>query len=214
MSQPRQRTPLETRSARKRESIVHAAREVFMEQGYAGASMDAIAAVAGVSKPTVYNHFADKQQLFAQMLIDTIDELTQSFYEQVAEQPENVDVRDYLRDLARLLLHAVMQPQNLRLRRLVIAEAGRFPELGRMYEERAPGRAIKAFTEAFKRLAKSDALQIEDPALAATHFNWLVLSTPLNHAMLSGDDRGLRRNQEGQYADDAVRVFLAAYSAK
>jgi TetR/AcrR family transcriptional regulator, mexJK operon transcriptional repressor len=214
MSQPPQPTPLETRSARKRASIVHAAREVFMEQGYAGASMDAIAAAAGVSKPTVYNHFADKQQLFAQMLSDTIDELTQSFYEQVVDQQETVDVRDYLRDLARLILRAVMQPQNLRLRRLVIAEAGRFPELGRMYEERAPGRAITAFTEAFKRLAKGGVLQIEDPALAAAQFNWLVLSIPLNHAMLSGDDRGLRRTQVQQYADDAVRTFLAAYSAK
>jgi TetR/AcrR family transcriptional repressor of mexJK operon len=214
MSQPPQRVPLETRSARKRGSIVNAAREVFMEQGYAGASMDAIAAVAGVSKPTLYNHFADKQQLFAQMLIDTIDELTQSFYEQVVDQQENVDVRDYLRDLARLLLRAVMQPENLRLRRLVIAEAGRFPELGRIYEERGPGRVITAFTEAFKRLAKSGALQIEDPTLAAAHFNWLVLSMPLNHAMLSGDDRGLRRSQVEQYADDGVRIFLAAYSAK
>jgi AcrR family transcriptional regulator len=214
MSQPPQPMPLETRSARKRGSIVQAAREVFMEQGYAGASMDAIAAAAGVSKPTVYNHFADKQQLFAQMLSDTIDELTQSFYEQVVDQQENVDARDYLRDLARLLLHAVMQPQNLRLRRLVIAEAARFPELGRIYEEKAPGRAITAFTEAFKRLANSGALQIEDPALAAAHFNWLVLSIPLNHAMLSGDDRGLRRSQVEHYADDAVRIFRAAYSAK
>jgi len=214
MSSPPQPIPLETRSARKRRSIVDAAREVFMERGYAGASMDAIAAAAGVSKPTVYNHFADKQQLFAQMLSDTIDELTQSFYEQVVDQPKNVDVRDYLRDLARLLLKAVMQPQNLRLRRLVIAEAGRFPELGRMYEEKAPDRAIAAVTEALKRLAKSGALQIEDPALAATHFAWLVVSVPLNHAMFSGDDRGLRRNQVEQHADNAVRIFLAAYSAK
>jgi AcrR family transcriptional regulator len=185
-----------------------------MEQGYAGASMDAIAAAAGVSKPTVYNHFADKQQLFAQVLNDTIDELTQPFYEQVVDQHENVDVRDYLRDLARLLLNAVMQPQNLRLRRLVIAEAGRFPELGRLYEDKAPGRAITAFTQALKRLANSGALQIEDPALAAAHFNWLVVSIPLNHAMLSGDERGLGRSQIEQYADDAVRIFLAAYSAK
>jgi len=214
MSLPRQPIPLETRSARKRRSIVDAAREVFMERGYAGATMDAIAAAAGVSKPTVYNHFADKQQLFAQMLSDTIDELTLPFYEQVVDQPENVDVRDYLRDLARLLLNAVMQPQNLRLRRLVIAEASRFPELGRMYEEKAPDRAIAAVTEALKRLAKSGALQIEDPALAATHFAWLVVSVPLNHAMFSGDDRGLRRNQAEQHADNAVRMFLAAYSAR
>jgi hypothetical protein len=97
---------------------------------------------------------------------------------------------------------------------LVIAEAGRFPELGRLYEEKAPGRAIMAFTEAFRRLAKSGALQIEDPALAAAHFNWLVLAIPLNHAMLSGDDRGLRRSQVEQYAEDAVRIFLSTHSAK
>jgi hypothetical protein len=104
-----------------------------------------------------------------------------------------------------------MQPTNLRLRRLVIGEASRFPDLGRAYEQHGPGRAIAAWTTAFKRFADKGLLQLQDPALAAEHFQSLVLTTPLNHAMLSGDDRPPGPAQLKRYTDSAVDVFLAAY---
>jgi len=206
--------PLGPRSARKRQAILDAAAKVFLSEGFAGASMDAIAAAAGVSKPTVYNHFADKQQLFEQIVTDMIASITQPFYDQIVNLSEDGDLAEHLRELARLLLTGVMQPANLQLRRLVIGEANRFPGLGRAYERQGPQRAVAAWTTAFKRLAEKGLLRIEDPALAAEHFNWLVLSAPLNHAMFSGEDRPPRRAQLKRYTDSAVGVFLAAYGGE
>jgi AcrR family transcriptional regulator len=175
--------------------------------------MDAIAARAGVSKPTVYKRFADKQRLFAQIVTDTIDDTTEPFHDQVLKLGESPDVEQHLRDLARLLLTAVLQPQLLRLRRLVIGEASRFPELGRTYEQRGPDRAISALKTAFERLAENGKLRLDDPSLAAAHFNWLVLAIPLNHAMVSGDNRTPQAVELQRYADSAVRLFLAGHAA-
>lgn len=170
-----------------------AATQVFLSEGFAGASMDAIAAAARVSKPTVYSHLADKQRLFEQIVTDMIAGITQPFYEQIVNLSDDGDLAQHLRGPARLLLTAVMEPANLQLRRLVIGEAGRFPDLGRAYEQHGPQRAIAAWTTAFQRLADKGLLRLDDPALAAGHFNWLVVSIPLNHAMLSGDHRPLPR---------------------
>lgn len=203
----------EPRSVRKRRVILDAATQVFVSEGFAGSSMDAIAAAAGVSKPTVYNHFADKEQLFAQVVRDMIEGITEPFYDQLLSLSESRDLNASLAETGLLLLAAVMQPPNLQLRRLVIGESGRFPELGRAYEEQGPGRAVSALTGAFAQLADRGALTAEEPALAAAHFNWLVVSIPLNHAMLSGSDRPPGRARLRRYADGATRVFLAAYGA-
>ena len=81
-----------------------------------------------------------------------------------------------------------MQPRLLQLRRLVIGEAGRFPELGRIFYERGPGRTVAALADAFERLAERGVLELDDPLLAAAHFNWLIMSIPINQAMLLGQD--------------------------
>jgi hypothetical protein len=96
------------------------------------------------------------------------------------------DVEADLRDLARRQLAAVMQPRLLQLRRLVIGEAGRFPELGRAFYERGPGRTVAALANTFERLDARGVLDLDDPLLAAHHFNWLIMSIPLNEAMLLG----------------------------
>jgi TetR/AcrR family transcriptional repressor of mexJK operon len=175
--------------------------------------MDAIASRAGVSKPTVYKHFGDKQRLLAEIVRTTIDRFTEPFYDEVVHLEASGDVEEQLRGLAMRLLAAVMQPQLLQLRRLVIGEAGRLQALGRTYEQRGPERAIAALTTAFERLDEKGVLRLDDPSLAAAHFNWLVLAIPLNHAMVSGDDRPPREIELQRYADAAVRVFLAAYRA-
>ena len=66
--------PTEPRSARKRRVILEAATETFLRKGYLGTSMDEIAALAGVSKQTVYKHFADKETLFTEIVAAVVDE--------------------------------------------------------------------------------------------------------------------------------------------
>lgn len=204
----------ETRSARKHRAIVEAATEVFLAQGYAGTSIDQIAARAAVSKPTVYKHFSDKQALFTAIVTHTVDEAAEPVHAEVASLRDTGDVAADLRDLARRQLSLVMRPQLLRLRRLVIGEAGRFPELGRLFAERGPTRTMAALATAFRGLTERGLLAADDADLAAAHFNWLVMSVPLNRAMLTGDDTPPPAAELRRYADEGVRVFLAAYGVR
>ena len=175
--------------------------------------MDEIAAQAAVSKQTVYKHFADKESLFSEIVSGTVKEISDPVHEEVLGLEDSGDVEADLRGLARALLEKVMRPRLLQLRRLVIGEAGRFPEAGRTFHEQGPGRTIAALATLFERLAAQGALHVDDPALAAAHFNWLVMSIPLNRAMLLGDDEPLPSAELNRYADEGVRAFLAAYGA-
>ena len=202
-------SPTEPRSARKRQAIFEAATTAFLSNGYLGTSMDEIAALAAVSKQTVYKHFADKQRLFSEIVVATVNEAGEPTVDEVVNLRDTGYVEADLRDLARRLLARVMQPRLLQLRRVVIGEAGRFPELGRTFYELGPGRTVDALAAAFGRLADRGVLELDDPQLAAAHFNWLIMSVPLNQAMLFGQDEPPA--DLDRYADAGVRVFLAAY---
>lgn len=204
----------ERRSDRKRRAILDAATERFLRNGYLGTSMDEIAADATVSKQTVYKHFADKQSLFREIVAMTVDEISDPNYEAVVALQDSGDVGADLRALAREQLARVMQPRLLQLRRLVIGESGRFPELGQLFYERGPGRTISALAAVFERLARRGALVLDDPLLAAAHFNWLVMSIPLNRAMLLGDESPPADADLDLFAESGVSVFLAAYGAQ
>ncbi len=93
----------------------------------------------------------------------------------------------------------------------MIGEAARFPELGRTFYEQGPGRTIAALRVAFERLAERGVLRLDDALLAAAHFNWLIMSIPLNQAMFWGDDEPSTPAELDRYVDAGVRVFLAAY---
>jgi len=200
-----------SRSTRKRRAIIEAATTAFLRNGYRGTSMDEIAALAGVSKQTVYKQFVDKERLFSEVVVATVNEASDPVHDEVRDLQDSGDLDADLRDLARRQLALVMQPRMMQLRRLVIAEAGRFPELGRTFHEQGPGRTISALADAFERLAARGLLQLDDPLLAATQFNWLIMSAPLNNAMLLGDDGPPDPADLDRLADDGVRTFLAAY---
>jgi TetR/AcrR family transcriptional repressor of mexJK operon len=176
--------------------------------------MDEIAALAAVSKQTVYKHFADKERLFSEIVVSTVQEASDPVHEEVRSLQDSGDLEADLRDLARRQLAAVIQPRLMQLRRLVIAEAGRFPELGRTFYEQGPGRTMAALATAFERLAARGMLQLDDPLVAAAHFNWLIMSAPVNQAMLLGRDGPLTEAELDRYAETGVRVFLAAYGRR
>ena len=207
-------SPADSRSARKRAAILSAATAAFLRNGYLGTSMDEIAAAAAVSKQTVYKHFADKERLFTEIVAAAVDEAGQPLESEARELAETDDLEAALSDLARRQLDSVMQPRLMQLRRLVIGEAGRFPELGRAFYERGAARAIARFAEAFSRLADRGMLELDDPELAAAHFNWLVMSAPVNRTMLLGDGEIPSPAELDRYARTGVRAFLAAYGAR
>jgi TetR/AcrR family transcriptional repressor of mexJK operon len=204
----------EPRTSRKNRAILEAATKVFLRNGYVGTSMDEIAALAGVSKQTVYKHFVDKEALFSELVVATVRAASDPVHDELLSLQESGDIEADLRDLARRQLARVMQPQILQLRRLVIGEAGRFPDLGRTFYELGPGRTIATLATVFESMAERGLLRLEDASLAAEHFNWLVMSMPLNRAMLLGDDEPPTDAELERYADAGVRVFLAAYGAR
>ena len=200
----------EPRTSRKRRAILQAATTAFLRNGYVGTSMDEVAALATVSKQTVYKHFADKEALFSELVTATVTEASDAVHDEVLHLQDSGDIEADLRDLARRQLAKVMQPQVLQLRRLVIGEATRFPELGRTFYELGPGRTLATLATVFEQLADRGVLELEDASLAAEHFNWLIMAIPLNRAMLLGEDEPPAAELE-RYAHTGVRVFLAAY---
>lgn len=202
------------RSARKHRAILDAARALFLENGYAGTSMDDVAALASVSKQTVYKHFVDKQRLFTDLVTGDIAPMPEPAQVLADAVPQTDDVERDLRAFARGHLANVMQPHLLRMRRVLIGEADRFPDLAQAWYANGPERSCAMFAEWFTELDRRGLLRVDDPLLAAQHFNWLVLSIPVNKAMASPLDQPLYTERELEhFADAGVRVFLAAYGA-
>ncbi|GLI01754.1 TetR/AcrR family transcriptional regulator [Phytohabitans aurantiacus] len=204
-------TSTQGRSARARQAILDAATAVFLEKGYKGTSMDEVAAVASVSKQTVYKNFTDKRSLFTEIIHRGLDRIDDLFSDVTGALAVTEDLERDLVALARQFVANLTQPRLLQLRRLVIAEADRFPELGRSYYERGPEHVHALLADAFSKLADRELLVVDDPTLAANHFTWLTTSIPVNRVMFCGSGETFTRAELERFADEAVRVFLAAY---
>lgn len=202
----------ETRWDSKHRLIVEAATATFLAKGYQGTSMDDIAATAAVSKQTVYKHFVDKEQLFADVVLATTDQVTGVVRMVAAALPEDADPERGLTELARRLLLTLMQPELLRLRRLVMATAEQFPAIAATWYEQGFGRVLAALADRIRELTDRGLLRATDPLLAAHHFVGLLLWIPINQAMFTGNYDRDKADLES-YADQAVSVFLRAYGA-
>jgi TetR/AcrR family transcriptional regulator, mexJK operon transcriptional repressor len=206
-------TPETGRSERRRQAIIQAAAEVFLRHGYLGATTDEVAARASVSKQTLYKYFADKQHLFAETILDTTVQVVDGLSSAVACTLQDAqDVRQALRDVANGWVRGLLQPEVLRLRRLVIAEADRFPEVGRAWFDRGFDRALVILGEALQGLADHGLLHnLSDPTLAAYQFAGLVMYQPMNQVMFAGTDALPPADKLNRIADAAVDMFLASY---
>jgi len=201
----------EGRSARKHRAIVAAATTAFLDKGYDGTSMDEIAAAAAVSKQTVYKHFADKETLFAEIVLATTGQINQIVQLVTGSLAGTADLEKDLGELARRFITVLMEPQILRLRRMVISSADRFPELGRTWYEQGFELVLAAMAASFQELASRQLLTLDDPQLAADHFAGMLLWIPVNKAMFTGDDHYGTKIDLEQYASASVRTFLHAY---
>jgi TetR/AcrR family transcriptional regulator, mexJK operon transcriptional repressor len=199
------------RSARKRRAILDAATEVFLTKGYLATSMDEIAALAAVSKQTVYKNFPGKETLFVEIVSSITKRASDRVHDQMPDLGEGEDVGEYLRRYAYRQLTIVLTPRVMQLRRLVIGEVSRFPELARALFDRGPKRAIAAMAALFERLADRGLLAINDPAIAASQFNWLIMGEQLKRVMLLGDEAIPKPAALRRHASAGVRAFLASY---
>jgi TetR/AcrR family transcriptional repressor of mexJK operon len=199
------------RSAQKRRAIVNAATEVFLQKGYLATNMDEIAALAAVSKQTVYKNFPGKETLFLEIVSSVTNRANDRVHGEIPDLADSEDIAVYLRRYAYQQLTIVLTPRVMQLRRLVIGEVGRFPELARALFDGGPRRTMAAMAVLFERLADRGLLAIDDPAVAASQFNWLIMGEPLNRAMLLGDEAIPKPAELRRHAAAGVRMFLASY---
>jgi TetR/AcrR family transcriptional repressor of mexJK operon len=208
-----QRGP-DPRTLRTRAAVAEAATTLFLRNGYLGTSVDDIAALAAVSKRSIYNNFGDKRTLFTEVVLGftaTAEHFAEHLVTGVADA---ADVPQALHELARKHLSTIARPQVLRLRRLIILEAARFPDLAAEYYRRAPGRVITALAQAFEKLHQRGELTAPNPARAAEHYAYLLLGATLDNVLFDPDGPLPTAEELGQIADDAVHTFLAAYRPK
>ncbi|WP_375196745.1 TetR/AcrR family transcriptional regulator, partial [Sphingobium sp.] len=159
--------PISRREARRRDrrqAILEVAAQYFLENGYAATTMSAIAAKLGGSKGTLWSYFPSKEELFAACL----DHKTTAYRERLAEMLDpDGDLAATLFQLGMNLLEKVTSAESIALHRLVVAEAGRFPEMGAIFFEHAP-RHTRMMVAAFLAQAMDRGLlRRADPELAA-----------------------------------------------
>ena len=196
----------------KQAAILEAATRVFLDNGFRGTSMDTIARAANVAKQTVYQHFVGKERLFAEVVRRAVDAVAAPVAAEIEQLGSGSDLATDLTELAVRHLDSVLQPRVLALRRLVIAEASRFPELGQAFFEQGPGRTMNGLAARFAELAREGRLRVADPSTAAAEFNWLVMAAPINEAMLLGRT-SFPAAELASIADRAVTTFIRAYGS-
>ncbi|MCG7625108.1 TetR/AcrR family transcriptional regulator [Epibacterium sp. Ofav1-8] len=200
-----------TRRRRSRAAILAAAERVFLKHGFLSASMDEVAEQAGMSKQTVYAHFGSKEALFRAVVVAMTGGAAEALGEEAEEPLDDRPVAAFLMDAALDQLAVVLTPRLMQLRRMVIGEVDRFPDLGRALFENGPAKSIARLSRAFAHYRENGQLRLTDPTEAATYFNWLLMGAPTSAAMLLGDAALPGREARHRHAEESVRIFLCAY---
>lgn len=192
----------------RRDAFVAAAREAFFSKGYGATSMSSISAKVGGSKTTLWTYFPSKQELFAAVVDDLVERYGRAL--EVQFDPES-DVAASLRRMGRALLETVHSQPIVDLHRLCIGEAGRFPELARLFHERGPARGkgrLRAFiAEAMAR----GKLRSGDPADASLTFVGRLWAGSIQSHLIGliGTPGNAEIERE---IDAAVDAFMRAWS--
>lgn len=191
-------------SDERREAIVAIAREMFLSGGYGATSMSSIAAKVGGSKTTLWTYFPSKQELFAAVADDLVERFGRAL--EVRLDP-NEDMEGELCRFAQALLTTLHSDPIVEMHRLVIGEAGRFPELGAMMYERGPARGKARLAAFFEACMAGGKVRSGDGRRAAEQFAAMLQAGSAQRRLL-----GLAgRPSDEQLSDEAagaVQTFM------
>ncbi|SEO04467.1 DNA-binding transcriptional regulator, AcrR family [Salinihabitans flavidus] len=194
---------------RKYQQVLDGARQIFMRDGFEGASVDDIARTAGVSKATLYKYFSDKRVLFMEMARIECGQQAQSLVDEV---DFDAPVGRVLEQIGRGFLRIVLSDFGKRIFRICVAESDRFPELGRRFYESGPG-AMRAGMIGFLTCAiQRGQLQIDDLELAADQFPELCRADLFPRLVFGLSDE-FTEAEIDRVVKGAVQTFLARYAA-
>jgi TetR/AcrR family transcriptional repressor of mexJK operon len=194
----------------KAESILAGAKRAFLAAGFGAVSMDTVAREAGVSKATVYAHFAGKEELFGAVIERECERYFASF---APGELNPEDVRTSLMVLARRFLELHLSPDGIAVHRIILAEVTRFPGLGEVFWRAGPERQRLQIEAYLKSAIASGTLALTDTRLAAEQFVSLVRGDiQLRYLLRLEADADRRR--VGAAVEDAVATFLRSFECR
>jgi len=198
----------EARRIDRRDAILAVAYASFLEQGYAATTMSGIAATVGGSKATLWSYFPSKEALFEAVL----EKATTIFRAQLSTLLDtDVDPERTIRTFCRSFLERVTTPEARALQRLAHGEAGRFPEMGTIFYERAPRATQAMLAGFFTSLMDRGLLRRDDPLRAARALTSLCMSGCHQQFLLGQLDAPTPEMIVAD-ADAAADIFLRAYA--
>jgi TetR/AcrR family transcriptional regulator, mexJK operon transcriptional repressor len=192
--------PTREEAERRHRSLLATAFRLFLEKGWDGVSVDEISRQSGVTKGFIYARYADKGALFVEAIERLMADATGTLH---LAEPLPDDIEAGLYGFGRKLLDLVLQPEALAFHRQFIAEAGRFPELAKLFLAR--NRVRDLIVEVLETYVDRGAITLHDPKMMAEHFAILVVGIPRMLALLVGREPPA---EEERRLRAGVRLFL------
>jgi TetR/AcrR family transcriptional repressor of mexJK operon len=190
----------------RRRAILDVAAAAFLEDGFAATSMSSIASRLGGSKGTLYNYYRSKEELFAAFMTDVCGGRANALFDHLPKIED--DLRGTLVELGVNFLNFVMSEPVLSIHRLVVAEAGRFPEVGRLFYETGPKLGEVRLGAYLEQAMRDGHLRDADPIRAAKRFKDLIMSDIYTRKQWGvADDIG--EAESHAVVSDGVDMFLA-----
>lgn len=187
--------------------IIEAAKGVFLRNGFDGASMDEIALAAGVSKRTVYNRYASKEDLFEDVARNACENIFPFDLQVCFKTP----VREFLIDVAEKLVRAKTMPEAIALQRLVAFQSHRMPHVGDAYMTHVARPFIDSLSHYLEQQSALGRLGEFDPREAAWTFRTLACHPLVTKILMSGREPDEMDSVIAKQAASSVDQFLKIY---
>lgn len=201
-------------SVRRDARLLEVAANLFMERGFDGTSIDAVAEAAGVSKPTVYARYHDKRDLFAAVLRGRIARWLAPLSAAAEAQANEIKpkgIRTTLHELSRQMISQCLMPEAATLQRILSAQAVHFPELAKLAHEEGWLRAVRGVATLLRQFAARDEIRVADPELAAELFLNLVVGHSKRLALYG---LPIDPKTEERHRHAGVELFLSGLKAR
>jgi len=191
----------------KNHAILNSAATLFLENGFDGTSMDAVAKDAGVSKQTVYSHFASKETLFGEAVRAKIHNFSpDAALETMSEHTLEGDLRALTQNYVNLMLNH----ESIALMRLLAGAANKGNKLAEIFYEVSSSEILDRISDFFQTWAGKGELKIDDPKIATGQFLSL-LKGEYHFRWMMGQIDGVSDTELAQHVDRVTDVFLKIY---
>jgi AcrR family transcriptional regulator len=196
-------------AGRQGPDLLDTARAVFLENGFTGTTMHAVASRAGISKASLYREHDSKDALFAAVVTDWAARGRGAMRPVVEQLLTAQDLHAALVELAGTIQAAVLDADVVQMRRLVTAESERFPAIAADYLAASWDSNIAALARILAELGASGALHVDDPHIAAHQFTWTAVGAALNAHTIAGPAAATPPQELRRFAAAAAGALVA-----